>query len=74
MLKHVLNSNAKRHASFVTFIIASGLILYKTVDALVQHALHGESGSYIIIPLIAFFLLYLERRRIFSVTRSDVDD
>ncbi|MFZ3215817.1 MAG: exosortase/archaeosortase family protein [Candidatus Acidiferrales bacterium] len=73
MLKHALNLNAKRHASFVAFILASGLIFYKTVDALVQYALHGESGSYIVlIPLIAFFLLYFERRRIFSVTRSSV--
>ncbi|MGC2331777.1 MAG: exosortase/archaeosortase family protein [Candidatus Acidiferrales bacterium] len=68
-----LTPNGKRHASFLAFILASSLALYKTLNALVTYSLHNDSSSHIVlIPLIAFSLLYLERRTIFSITRASV--
>ena len=70
---HVLAGNARRHASFVTFVVLSGLIFYNTLTALVRYSLQDESSSHIIlIPLISFFLLYIERQRIFSITRASI--
>ena len=70
---HVLTGNARRHASFVTFVVLSGLIFYNTLTALVRYSLQDESSSHIIlIPLISFFLLYIERQRIFSITRASI--
>jgi exosortase len=69
--KSVLTRNGRKHASFVTFIVISGLAFYKTLSALVQYSLHEDSSSYIVlIPFIAFFLLYTERQSIFSTTRT----
>jgi exosortase len=69
----ILNSNAQRHASFVASILISSLLFYKTLGTLIEYSLHEPSSSHIIlIPLVSFFLLYSERRRIFSVTRTSV--
>jgi exosortase len=69
----VLMGNARRHAGFVAFVILSGLIFYSTLTALVKYSLQDESSSHIIlIPLIAFFLLYIERQSIFSITRGSI--
>jgi exosortase len=69
----ILNSNAQRHASFVASILISSLLFYKTLSTLIEYSLHEPSSSHIIlIPLVSFFLLYSERRRIFSVTRTSV--
>jgi exosortase len=68
-----LTPSARRHASFVAFILVSSLVFYKALTALVWYSLHDESSSHIIlIPLVAFFLLYLERQRIFSITRTSI--
>ena len=57
---------AKRHWIFVGFVLASGLIFWKTWAALIAYSLQNESASHILlIPVITFFLLFLERRRIF---------
>jgi exosortase len=70
---HVLTGNARRHAAFVTFVVLSGLLFYNTLTALVKYSLQDESSSHIIlIPLITFFLLYIERQSIFSITRASV--
>src|SRR5271170_2939494 len=67
----VLTPNAIRHVSFVAFILISSLVFYRTLSTLVQYSLHGQSGSYILlIPVIAFSLLYFERQRIFSITSA----
>src|ERR1700678_588432 len=59
--------NTKRHAIFAVFILLSNLAMYRTVIALVHYSLHNPSSSHIIlIPLIAFYMLYLERKSIFS--------
>jgi len=69
----VLTGNARRHACFVTFVVLSGLIFYNTLTALVKYSLQDESSSHIIlIPLIVFFLLYIERQSIFSITRASI--
>lgn len=68
---NLLTGNSRRHASFVAFLLISSLIFYKTLIALVEYSLRDESSSHIIlIPLVAFFLLYLERRRIFSTIQT----
>jgi exosortase len=69
----VLTGDARRDASFVAFIVISSLVYYKTLGALIEYSLHQESGSHIIfVPLIACSLLYVERQRVFSITRMSV--
>src|SRR5277367_2891574 len=63
--------NARRHASFVAFVLISSLVFYKTLSALVRYSLQDQSNSHIIlIPLVSVFLLYVERQTVFSITRS----
>lgn len=65
--------NSKRHAVFAAFALVSSLAFYKTLSALVQYSLRYDSSSHIIlIPFIALFLIYMERQRIFSITRMSV--
>jgi exosortase len=60
-----------RHAYFIVFVAISSIALHKTLIALVQYSLREDSASHVVlIPLIAFFLLYSERARIFVVTRT----
>lgn len=69
----VLKRNTSRHATFVGLIIVSSLLFYKTLSTLIQYSLHDPSSSHIIlIPFVSFFLLYSERRRIFSITRTSI--
>ncbi len=69
-----LVGNSRRHAMFVAFILTSSLAFYKTLSALIRYSLaSSDSSSHIVlIPIISFFLLYLERQRIFSVTRTSI--
>ncbi len=56
---------------FIGFVLASGLVFFKTWAALIAYSLRNESASHILlIPAIAFCLLFSERRRIFL--RSDL--
>ena len=65
--------NARRHASFVAFIVVSSLAFYKTLNALLTYSLHNDSSSHIVlIPLIAFPLLYVERRNTFSISGKSI--
>jgi exosortase len=65
--------NSSRHASFAALIIISSIISHKTLSTLIQYSLTESSSSHIIlIPLVSFFLLYSERRRIFSITRTSM--
>ena len=60
----------KRHLIFIVFVAASCLVFYKTTSELVRYSLHDDSASHVIlIPVIAFFLIGLERSKIFSITR-----
>jgi exosortase len=69
----VVIANSKRHAAFAAFIVVSSLAFYKTLSALIQYSLRNDSSSHILlIPFIALFLIYMERQRIFSITRMSV--
>src|ERR1700728_382494 len=69
-----LAANSRRHAMFVAFIVISSLAFYKTLSAVIRYSLaSSDSSSHIVlIPIISFFLLYLERKRIFSITRTSI--
>src|ERR1700674_5132526 len=69
----VMTRNSRRHAGFVAFVLISSVAFYKTLSALGQYSLRGDSSSHIIlIPLVALFLLYSERQTIFSTTRTSI--
>jgi exosortase len=69
----ILTPNVRRHATFVAFVAVSSLAFFRTLSALVQYSLHDESSSHIIlVPLVAFVLLYLERQERHSTTRTSV--
>jgi exosortase len=60
-------TNAKTHAYFIAFVLISSLAFYTTLAALVRYSLNNSSSSHIIlIPFVSLFLLYLERKTIFS--------
>jgi len=66
-------ANSKNHAIFAAFIAISSLAFYRALASLVRYSLSDGSSSHIIlIPFIAFFLLYLERQRVFAVTRTSI--
>jgi len=69
-----LAGNSRRHAMFVAFIVISSVAFYRTLSAVIRYSLaSSDSSSHIVlIPIISFFLLYLERQRIFSVTRTSI--
>jgi exosortase len=68
-----LTPNGKRHVSFLAIILVSSLAFYKTLNALVLYSLHNDSSSHIVlIPVIAFCLLYVERQNTFSITGTSV--
>jgi exosortase len=69
-----LAGNSRRHAMFVAFIVISSVAFYKPLSAVIRYSLaSSDSSSHIVlIPIISFFLLYLERQRIFSVTRTSI--
>lgn len=72
-LTHLVSPNARRHASFVAFVVVSSLVFYNTLSTLVTYSLHNDSSSHIIlIPLITFFLLYVERQTVFLITSTNV--
>jgi exosortase len=72
-LAGVLTQDARKDASFVAFIVISSLAYHKTLSALIEYSLREESSSHIIfIPLIAFSVLYVERQRLFSITRMSI--
>ncbi len=69
----LLTSNGKRHASFVAYILVSSLAFYATLTALIRYSLHDDSSSQIVlIPFVAFFLLCIDRQRIFSITKTSL--
>ncbi|MFZ3200889.1 MAG: exosortase/archaeosortase family protein [Candidatus Acidiferrales bacterium] len=68
-----LTLKTKRHACFVIFVAGSSLAFYKALSALVKYSLNDDSSSYIIlIPLVAFSLLYMERHIVFSITDTSI--
>lgn len=65
----MLTPNARRHTGFIAFVVASSVGFHKTLISLVSYSLHNASSSHIVlIPVIAAFLLYVERQNTFSNT------
>ena len=60
-------SAVRNHLAFISLILVSAIIFWRTLGALALYSLNQESASHIIvIPFVSIFLLYTERRRIFS--------
>lgn len=60
-----------RHACFIAFVAISCIAFHNELTALVRYSEHEDSASHVVlVPLIVLFLLYVERRRLFSVTRT----
>ena len=69
----VIEGSAKRHLCFALFVAISAVFFHGILKALVAYSLRDPSSSHIIlIPFISLFLLYMERERIFSRTRTSV--
>jgi exosortase len=66
--------NSRKHAMFVAFIVISSLAFYRTLGAAIRYSLaSSDSSSHIVlIPIISIFLLFVERQRIFSITRTSI--
>src|ERR1700683_2759234 len=69
-----LVGNSRKHGLFVAFLVISSLAFYRTLGAVIRYSLaSSDSSSHIVlIPIISLVLLYLERQRIFSVTRASI--
>jgi len=60
----------KRHLTFIVFIAVSCLVFHKITSELIRYSLQDDSSSHVIlIPVVAFFLIWLERSRVFSAIR-----
>jgi exosortase len=60
-----------RHAWFIAFVAISGIVFHHALSALYQYSQQEDSASHtVLIPVIVLFLLYTERRRIFSIART----
>lgn len=58
---------AQGHIAFGAFWLASSIVFWKKLGALCAYAFHHESCSHIIlVPLLSAYLLFTERKRIFS--------
>jgi exosortase len=61
------------HLAFGVFLFVSTIVCWRTLAALIAYSLHHESASHIIlIPLVSAYLLFTERRMIFTSVRPSV--
>lgn len=61
------------HLAFGVFLFLSTIVFWRTLGALITYSLHHESASHIIlIPLVSAYLLFTERRMIFTSVRPSV--
>src|SRR5580704_6034975 len=69
-----LVGNSRKHALFVAFLVISSLAFYRTLGAVIRYSLaSSDSSSHIVlIPIISIFLLFVERQRIFFITRTSI--
>ena len=67
-----LVGNSRKHALFVAFLVISSLAFCRTLGAVIRYSLaSSDSSSHIVlIPIISLVLLFVERHRIFSITRT----
>ena len=62
---------ARRHVWFAVFLVGTCAVFHKALATLVSYSLHDDSSSHIVlIPWIAIFLVYWDRRRIFVSTTT----
>ena len=62
-----------RHALYVAFIVASGIITWKFWLTLALYSFHEDSYSHILlIPLVSFFLIYGTKDIVFVETQSSI--
>jgi exosortase len=63
--------NSSRHFCFIAFVAISAAIFHHALGLLIQYSQQEDSASHVpLIPIIAVFLIYTERRKIFAVTRT----
>jgi exosortase len=68
-----LPQSSSRHAWFIAFVAISAAIFHHALGVLLQYSQQEDSASHVpLIPVIALFLIYTERRKIFAVTRTQV--
>jgi len=61
------------HLGFGSFALASIILFWRVLSGLLSYSLNQESASHVLlIPFVTAFLLFTERRRIFSVVRSSI--
>ena len=69
-LKAPMVRSTRAHAAFVSLVILSVIVFWKTFSALVLFSLNNDSSSHIVlIPLVSIYLLYTERSQILRVVR-----
>ena len=62
-----------RHLAFAPTIIGAVVLYWKDLAALVSLSLHDDSSSYIlVIPIVALYLFYTERRVIFEEVENSI--
>jgi exosortase len=63
----------RAHLIYGLFLIASVGLFWKFLASLVEYSLHNESSSHVIlIPFVSAYLLYMQRKRIFSSVRPSI--
>jgi exosortase len=65
-----LSDETRQNALFVAIVILAAVAFWGPVTRLAAYALHHDSCSQVlVVPFISFYLLYMERKRIFEATR-----
>jgi exosortase len=63
----------RAHLIFGLILIASAGLFWKFLVSLVEYSLHNESSSHVIlIPFVSAYLLYTQRKRIFSSVQPSI--
>jgi exosortase len=67
-----LPQKLSRHVCFIAFVAISAAIFHHALGVLIQYSQLEDSASHVpLIPIIALFLIYTERRKIFAITRTE---
>jgi exosortase len=67
-----LPQKSSRHVCFIAFVAITAAIFHHALGGLIQYSQQEDSSSHVpLIPIIALFLIYTERRKIFAITRTE---
>jgi exosortase len=67
-----LPQKSSRHVCFIAFVAITAAIFHHALGVLIQYSQQEDSASHVpLIPIIALFLIYTERRKIFAITRTE---